>query len=382
MSEPLQLIIRADGLTICHAEVSRERTIEFDPGVSLGQKVAELCITYGITGNEVNLFIAEELLFYKSFTLPANTQDLKEAISYQLGMLVPFEEEDLLYSFSSVHRKDVFRITLVAASRKKIEPYLAALVEAGIRILGLFPEFQRYITKAVPKDKWVAVLPGRTTRALVFQGSHLEERLLFPIEPSRDELVDLCACQMMYHCQPNAGSAFVDARQLLSQKGYLKDFNMLPENYRRPEFSRFIIIALLVLNIIALFGYVGGREYQMRAFAAQVEAEIEELKPQVKELRTLHDQETELAAWLKEVEGVGANPDIIGFLQGLTAALPKTAYLDQMRLDGKLRAVQIQGYTEDVGELTGQLQELGDAKLKSTSRRKNQIYFNVEIPLP
>jgi hypothetical protein len=53
-----------------------------------------------------------------------------------------------------------------------------------------------------------------------------------------------------------------------------------------------------------------------------------------------------------------------------------------MRKDPTGNAISMQGYTGDIAELTASLRSLGDAKLKSTSRRQNQTYFDVEVNLP
>ncbi len=158
MSEPLQLIVESDGIVIWPQQAGPGGQAE--PGrktLSLGEQLAEYSVTRGEHGNTLLLFVSEDLLFYKSFVLPLNTQDLKEAISYQVGILVPFEEEDLLYSFTSERRKDGYFITLVATSRKRIESYLEEFAEADFHISGLYPAFQRYVTRNGPKDKWALV---------------------------------------------------------------------------------------------------------------------------------------------------------------------------------------------------------------------------------
>ncbi|MEJ2689551.1 MAG: hypothetical protein P8130_06290 [Deltaproteobacteria bacterium] len=139
MSEPLQLIIESDGIVICQQDADQEIKLSLKDDVSLGEQLAEYSVKRREQANNLLLFVSEDLLFYKSLVLPLNTQDLREAISYQLGMLVPFEEEDLLYSFSSERRKDGYFITLVATSRKRIKPYLEELTRADFHISGLYP---------------------------------------------------------------------------------------------------------------------------------------------------------------------------------------------------------------------------------------------------
>ncbi|MEJ2689550.1 MAG: hypothetical protein P8130_06285 [Deltaproteobacteria bacterium] len=139
---------------------------------------------------------------------------------------------------------------------------------------------------------------------------------------------------------------------------------------------------LLILNIAALIAFVGGKEYQIRQYASRVDSEIEQVAPLAREARQLRSKEEQLNHYLGEFMAVGQNPDLITFLDTLTRSLPESAYLDQLRMDSKDKAVVIQGYTDDINALTAKLTEMGEAKLKSTSRRRNQTYFNVEINLP
>jgi len=382
MSEPLQLLIRSDGVVVYHQRAEQEIKLSLKDDVSLGEQLAEYFITHGKTGNNLQLFVSEDLLFYKTIMLPLNTQNLKEAIGYQVGMLVPFEEDDLLFSFASTRKKDGYKVTLAATSKERVEPYLEELREADFHIAGLYPDFLRYVTKGVPKKKWALLMSGRSMRLLVFQGNVLEERLLLTGEPDYEELAGLCDTRLIYHQNSSDGGPFLDAGKLLTSKALLKEFNLLPATYRRPEFSKFFVVGLLALNIVTLIVFFAGKEIQLRSYQERINAEIEKIEPLAKEVKGLRSHEQELAKYFEEFMAVGQNPDLIPFLERLTSQLPASSYLDQMRFDGKQKSISIQGYTSDIGTLTAKLQDLGEAQLKSTSRRRNQTYFNVEINLP
>ena len=384
MSDPLQLLIQSDGIVICDRLQldGEEMKLALKGDIPLGEQLAEYSISRGKSGASVQLFVSEDLLFYKTFYLPQSTPDLKETIGYQLGMLAPFEEEDLLYSYTSVRNKNDYKITLAATSKKRIEPYLEELVEADFHISGLYPAFLRFVTKAVPKDKWALVMQGRLSRVFIFEGSAIEERMLLVMQPPYEELRNLCDTEKIYTLNPVAEGGFHTASELLAAKPLLKEYNLLPSSYRSPEFSKFFVAVLLVLNILALLAFVGGKEFQLRDYAARINTEIDAVAPLAREVKELRARQTELTEYIDEVTAVGHNPDLISFFEKMTTELPDSAYLDQMRMDSRQKAINIQGYTSDISALTAKLQEMGEAKLKSTSRRKNQTYFNVEISLP
>jgi len=385
MSEPLQLLIQSDSVTVIgdqRQEIGTEANMVTGAERTLANQLAEYAAARGKENTNVQLFVSEDLLFYKTLSLPPETRDLKEAISYQLGMLVPFAEDDLLYSFVSTRGKNEIKISLAATSKKRIEPYLNELAAADVQIAGLYPAYLRYVTKASPKDRWALVLPGRAMRILVFTGSTLVERLL-PAPPLNwEELQKICDTEKIYCQDPPLEGGFRNTSELLTARPLLKEFNLLPASYRRPEFSKFFVVALVALNIFALLAMVGGKEYQLHNYAARIDKELAAVAPLVREVQDLHAREKKLSAYIDEVRAVGQNSDLIAFMEKLTSELPDSAYLDQMRMDGKQKSVTIQGYTSDIGALTAKLQEMGEAKLKSTSRRKNQTYFNVEINLP
>lgn len=383
MSDILEIFIRKGDIVISRPGEPEDR-MEFPAGQELTfrEQAAEFFMKKGGMVSSVVLYVAEELLFMKTFQLPLETRDLKEAVGYQIGLLAPFAEDSILYSFSSVRKKEGFRVTLYAAQREPCESYLQEIAESGFQITGLFPESQRYVNRSCRHMEWALVMPGRFVKILVFSGTHLQDQLLCNTESSFAEIADLCGTDTIYHLQPPENDNFLDSRQLSSRKPLLKEYNLLPASYRRPDFSRMIIVTLVVLNLVAMLFLVAGKGYRLKSIGGQVDEQINALLPIVKEVKALSVKERQLEEYVGKIEGLGSNPDLIAFLKNITEALPKTAYLDQMRMDKKQNAIIVQGYTEDISELTGKLQAMGEAKLKSTSRRRNKTYFNVEINLP
>ncbi|MDA8165895.1 MAG: hypothetical protein M0017_12795 [Desulfobacteraceae bacterium] len=378
MKNDIQVLVEKDRLTFWHPRGGDTVPLEAGQEVALGSRLRAFLKTAGLPGNRVAVFVAEELLFYKAIELPLKTPDLKEAIGYQVGMVTPFPEEGPLSGFEVHRRKDDYLVHLYAARREPLEGYLQDLFRSGFQVTGLFPEHQRYVGRDSHRARWALVLPGRFAKVLVFAGGRLEQRLLSSTEPEIERLAEVCATEAIYATQPGEGR-FLDAASLLSDQPLLKEFNLLPASYRRPDYLKMAIAALVALNIAALLGLGGVKIYHLRAAENRVESEISAIQPQIKELKLLQDREQKLVAYTKRIDALGKNPDLIGFLQRLTRELPRNSYLDQMRMDPNIRAISMQGYTQDIGALTASLQKMGDTKLKSTNRRQNQTYFDVEV---
>lgn len=377
----VEVIIRKDGIYLSlsrdRRKVEKLRDDEF-----LVERIGEYVQGLKKSSVTVVIFVSEELLFFKSFTLPLSTVNIKEAVQFQLEQLVPFEEGSYYYSYLSRRGNDSFHISLYALQHQLINSYMSQVADFGYTISGLYPEGQRYISKAIKKEKWALMTPGRYPKVLNFFGSRLEDRVMCYEEVEFSQLSDMLGTKKIYHRNRPIGSNFLAGDDLLEPKPMFKDFNMLPASYRRPDYYRKILFALIALNAAALLGLISLKEVRLLSFRNQVDSRIEELMPLVKEMKKLQQDEELYKSQVDSLTGLGKNPDLIKFFADLSSKLPTSSYLDQMRLDKKQNAIQIQGYTEDIGDLTEKLKGLGDAKLKSTSRRRDKTYFQLEVSLP
>jgi Tfp pilus assembly protein PilN len=381
MKNDMQILIEKDRLTFWHPKAGETVSVEAGRESPIGGQLKKFRRQAGIASNNVALFMAEDLLFYKFLQLPLKTPDLKEAIGYQLAMLTPFAEDDFLYGFETSRQKDGYDVHLYATRRQPLTGYLQDLVRTGFRVTGFFPEHQRYLTRDNRRQRWALVLPGRFTKVLTFADGRLEKRLLSNIIPDFARLVEVCGTGTIYHPQPPS-SQFHQAGSLLTGEPLLKEYNMLPASYRRPDYLKMAIAALAVINFAALLGWSGINVHHLLKLENTVGARITALAPDLDEFNQLRNREQQLLEETRRLEEVGRNPDLIAFLQQLTRSLPSNSYLAQMRKDPTGNAISMQGYTGDIAELTASLRSLGDAKLKSTSRRQNQTYFDVEVNLP
>lgn len=381
MKTALEIIFQEEGFRVINPLPTGTDEYIGNQDVSFGEQLVRFCAANGISTTNVIVYVSEELLFFKTFELPLKTPSIKDAIKFQLGLLTPFSTDQILYSYSVVRTKGTYKIALYSTQGQSITSHLQEIADAGFQVAGMYPENQRYVNRSRRKIKWILLMPGRLLKALVFNGTTLEDRILCRTEPEFDELATLGGTESIYHYQPPEGSRFADSAQLATHKPLLKEFDLLPALFRRPDYSKTLILTLLVLNVTALLCFLGIKEYRLRSIDQQVSLEITEIMPRVREIKKLRLQEQQLHEDIEKIENLAQNPDLIIFLKRLTEELPETSYLDQIRMEKKDNAVQLQGYTENIGELTSKLQVLGETKLKSTSRRRNETYFQLEVGL-
>jgi hypothetical protein len=393
MKEPVEIIISKHGITLCHPTDCAKSAFIARDEKGIGGSIGEFIKFTNAAPSTITLFVAEELLFFKAFELPLDTSDLKEAVSYQLELTTPFNDETPWYNFEAVRAPGRYQITLYAAQSGYIDVYIQEMIEAGFQISGLYPESQRFVCRLNRKNQWGLLLPGRFVKAYVFNGTNLEDRLLCSAEPSFQEAVEVCRTDKIYRLGQWEGEAppvkpepeakpyfeYLDARLLLEQRPLLKSYNLLPASYQQPDYLKIVIGVLLVLNIATFLAFGMVKTYKLWQYNHNINQAIADIMPKVHELRNLEAREEKIQKAIHEIESNGKNIDLISFLTKLTRTMPPTSYIDQLRFNPKTGIIEIMGYTEDVGALTKKLQKAGTASLKSTSRRRGKTYFNVEI---
>jgi hypothetical protein len=354
------------------------------PATGTSDSMSLLFARLGISSADntaTTVYVAEELLYCTTFELPAKTPNIRDAVHYQLGIQIPFPEGSYLHSYSTKKKGDTILVTIYALLKETIEPHLAEIIANGSTIDGLYPLSQRYLTRHNRKEKWALLLPGPIQKLLVFDNGKTGSRLLCPTEPTLATARELADCQAVYRQEPTPESGFLDPEPLLAEPALGAEFDLLPADFRRPDYFKMIITALVGINIIALLLLFGIKEYRFHTISKRVDAEIAKLQPQVKVIGRQSSSELDQQKIIERLESLGKNPDLIKLFSELSLKLPSSSYLDQIRMDKKSNAIFIHGYSDDISELTTNLQSLGEVRLKSTSRRKNKNYFQVEISL-
>lgn len=334
-------------------------------------------------GPAVTVYIAEALLFCTQFSLPVKGSDIKQAIGYQLDMLVPFPKGSYFYSYETEQRNKETVVTLYTVPEENIAPKLQDLVLGGHSLAGLFPMSQRYLSRGQSKKKWALLLPGSMDILLTFVNGRLDRRLLCPSLPTIEEARELSGCDTVFTPQASEDSGFENADRLPADDFLGKSFNLLPAPYRRPDYFKFLIVGLAILNVLSLFLLLGLKEYRFHSTSNKVDTEIEQLQPAMKKFSALVDKESKSRQEIARLEEISKSPNLLALLANLTSKLPASVYIEQFRVEKKEAAIlYLDGYAEDMGDLATSLQTLGEVSLKSTSRRNNKNYFQMEITLP
>lgn len=318
----------------------------------------------------VTIYMGDDLLFFTRLTLPKQTPDVEKAIALQLDMLSPFGE-DCLYAREVEHGKETIDVSLYLADRRLILPVLETLTGLGWRITGLYPESQRGLNKENRKKTWGLLSSGLFHKLTIFKAGHVRDRLQLSGE------FDLQTIKKTYDLEEVQDIADIVSFPSPPVSGLC--FNILPGSFRRTDYSKWLLYGLVGLNCIFALAWLSMTFLSLQTRITAVETRLQALTPQLQEVKKLKKQEGRQAEILKGYASIGTNKDLLLLLDTLTRELPRSSYLDQLRLDKKTGAIHLQGYTTDLGILTESLQEIGNATLESTLKRKGQTYFQIEV---
>jgi Tfp pilus assembly protein PilN len=169
---------------------------------------------------------------------------------------------------------------------------------------------------------------------------------------------------------------------LLTQPASARQYDMLPAFYRRPDYMKKALLALAVANLILVLLLGCGKGWALYRQGEALDQQIAASQAEATEALKIKTRINKLKKELDDYRAMGSNIDLITFMATLSAHLPDTTYLDQLRFDEATRTITLQGYTDDLPSLTTKIPDLGAATLKSTMKRRNQTYFHMEVSIP
>lgn len=381
MSRHLDLFIHANGISLGQVQAGCYRLrLLTDNAADLGRILAGPKMARTIGGAEVDVYVGEDLLFFSKISLPRQTPDLKKAIDLQLDMLSPFAD-DSLTAFAFQRQQEDYSVTLYFCRRSQIMPVLETLFAAGAHLTGLFPESQRYLSRANQKESWSLWHAGRLAKITHFERGKVVDRDLCTaaVENSRFGQAITAVNLAGNDTEITDGQA---AEALLGPPPAGRAYDMLPATFRRPDYLKKAMLILATINIVLLLTLGIGKGLALHRQAGLLDEQIAATKVEADKALELKGRINKLKKELEGYRTMGSNIDLIGFMATLSDKLPASAYLDQLRLDSASRTITLQGYTDDLNELTAAIPDLGAATLKSTMKRRNKTYFHLEVNLP
>ena len=124
MKEPLEIVIHKNGLALCHPIDCGATEFVAREEKGVGLRIVDFIDRVKAHTTHLHLFVAEDLLFFKTFDLPLDTTDVAEAVGYQLEMVTPFADEATWHSFAVQKDEIAYHVTLYAAQSGYIDAYI------------------------------------------------------------------------------------------------------------------------------------------------------------------------------------------------------------------------------------------------------------------
>lgn len=358
---------------------------------------------------DIVLSVPKSWVIIKTAEFPATVREnLSDVVAYEMDRLTPFNPDEVYFDYRILSEEEGrLRLLIVAGRTDRLDPYLAAFREKGLRVAGITTHLvgleclHRYVGSEgetiffeLREKGYEGGLfrQGAVAASLTgnFQGSGnaekvdqvLEETAALEADPSRPLLFYLAdknpALRELLKVRLNRPVAFLEETDLrlnlerpqevsFTALGGLLSFlwnkaggvNLLTRGKRTRVRTPFWLTIPLVLVLAALIGIYWVIPVQMETRRlALIDKQIAQTKGEVKKVETLK----------KEMEGLNRERDMIsdfknarqmtiGFLKELTQIIPKDSWLTRLRISEN--QINIEGYAPSATLLVPKLEASG-----------------------
>jgi general secretion pathway protein L len=357
---------------------------------ALTRAVAEFMRDCGVDARRTVLCVPRSEAAFNRVLLPAAAKEnLAQVLEYEIENLIPLPREEIYYDFSTrEHGEERLEVLLMCIPRQVVQGYLDALGEATVRPRGIvlastaIADFVAFCRGDGTGALGLLVsAPGATEVALVSGGRLLSSQLvpakrlgdatalersvarqlaetalsaehvpLYRWElangagpgitlPGDGELLALArgrleAPEEFFASAPPAMLPAVGAALDAVREGTIP-VNLLPAEERHGydeglSLATVILVALAALLLVVWGGSTLVKDAMLRS---QLQAKLEEIEPQVRQVRKLQADVDRLQ---QEIETLneGQDPQVTPLLKELTELIPTDAYLTGFNLRG------------------------------------------------
>jgi Tfp pilus assembly protein PilN len=380
--------------------------IPYDPDNLEGvlPTLRETISAWKVASSPVCLAVCAEFGFLQPAILPAAAgENLAQVVTYELDRFLPLSGDQLYYDFQVIGQTEPeIYLMVLAVPRTRVERCLNLLKEIGLKPVGLTlapvaaaQAFASQAGKKIPAS-WFLLqtmadgfelthLDGPTVRsfcrkrgiqrkdcfnAILTHLSGMAETGSAPTTlcvyglPRADvvnRLKDRYEFEVIHPSEvifpefskaPDEGqslTAFGAAIYCLGKPAY--GSNLLPVAEREPvsfknfSLSNSLLIALLVLSLVWISSALIHKRFRL----FQVNRQIAQLTPDVREVENLLKEGRALAQQMSSLRAISASPDKLVILKNLTQIIPDNTWLYSVRLSKQV--LEISGTSQSASEL-------------------------------
>ncbi len=414
----LGVYLSREGLTLAHLEKGlsgvRMRHYLTLPGElgkleDLSLPLQETISLWGLQSCPVSLAVSHELGFCQGAVLPrVVAENLAQVVAYELDRFLPLPADLLYFDFQVLEEKDTeIHLMLMALPREPVERCLMLLSQAGLRPVSVELEPQAAANAFIllagkvpspwllahlePEGAVFSVINGRTIRALArAQGQDpaaLLQTYLASLDQAGQDLKAVCWYGQggpadLVEAAVGPGELEVISYQRLSLEGLPPEAvpdaalpaagaalrglgkvslkaNLLPEADRAPvKLGGFSLSNLLILTLISLlFIWMGSALIHKRVLLYQVNKELAQITPEVKQVERLLEDSRDQVKKLQSFRRMEQTPDKLKILKDLTTLIPTNTWLFNLRLSRQ--TLEMSGMSKSASDLIPLLEKSG-----------------------
>jgi Tfp pilus assembly protein PilN len=417
----LGVFLDESGLTLAHVQQTlsglevkhfRHLPVEPDGLGALGPRLAETVAPWGLESCPVSLAVSREMGFLNGAALPrAAAENLAQVVAYELDRFMPLPAERLFFDFQVLGETETeIKLLLMALLREPVEACLQLLAPIGLGpvSLELAPAAAAnafaLLAGGLP-ESWLLVhlKPGslefteirdrtiRGWRRRPLQAPRdLEKALREEIQHTEGANGNLGAVCLYGHPLPspaagalmNLGQVAVIAADALPFMGLAPEAdlatavpavgaalrglgkvplggNLLPAEERGAvNFGGLPFLKILVVVFLALSSlWAGSLLIHRRVILYQVNSQIEQLTPEIRQVEKQLEETRALARQLQSFRKLEQSPDKLRILKELTQVVPTNTWLFNLRLSQQ--TLEISGMSRSAADLIPKLEKSG-----------------------
>lgn len=308
---------------------------------------------------DIFIGIPERAVLIKDIELPYSVKDeLDSVLGYEVEKFIPIPLKEIAFTYEKVMEdkaSDKIRCRLAMVKREVLQPFmdLKNYIPGGMTGIML---------TGISLEKYTSHLESGKRPLIINRETDNHP------DPDKDTMI---ACALAFHSFEPSGSAI----------------NFLPEKVRKKpgKTSLYIFMAMAIACILVFSIMSGSMILRNRIENQQLDSELASLTRDVIKVEDVENKIKVLEKTIHEIQSIAdGTPSCLEIIGSITAAVPKTAWLDEfVYKEGKIR---IKGTADNASVLIGPLEAstlfsaVGfDSKI--SIKEKGQESFSIKMEL-
>lgn len=392
-------------LPVAHTTFSFDRRLSADDKVRIiADVVGQFIRQHHMMAADFFVAVPREHVIIREIRLPLSVKEnLRTTLTYEMSKYIPLQVGDIYFDFQIVEesrQENTLRILLFAARKRDIDVYLNLAAHLGQKLSGIeiqatalgafltmYPqstgnprcgvirsetiggelclynggllEFSQWIETSTSDGDLAAhllaavqALQGRRNGDVRWLYCGIEQANAVPAPFKESAPLNIVPVDVAPAALPDPDWAPAYALAARGLRKFTAGINLLPPELKKKPNRRayYMMLALIILSLVLLASWGAGHLIRHRMATAQLDSELQHLRPQVAEVEELISGNSRMEKQIARITALQkTRMSVLLALEELSSLIPATAWLEHLafQTDG----VRITGYADSAGDL-------------------------------